>query len=152
MVDIQSATAENRRGKKDRTRMWANAQRDGCPAEHRWRRLFNAAKNGWRPLLDCRAVTLPRHDTRWNMMGCPKPANQSQPLVFFWIVDTCLSSKNIARQSCVMVLRWRFFASFLHPVFLASRLQHISDLHSKFAPRPHHVSNYGRHPICGCWD
>ena len=26
------------------TRMWANAQRDGRPAEHRWRPLFNAAK------------------------------------------------------------------------------------------------------------
>jgi len=25
------------------TRMWANAQRDGRPAEHRWRFLFNAA-------------------------------------------------------------------------------------------------------------
>jgi len=32
--------------------MWANAQRDGRPAEHRWRPLFNAAKFGWRPLLD----------------------------------------------------------------------------------------------------
>ena len=28
------------------TRMWANAQRDGRPAEHRWRPLFNAAKFG----------------------------------------------------------------------------------------------------------
>jgi len=28
------------------TRMWANAQRDGRPAEHRWRLLFNAAKFG----------------------------------------------------------------------------------------------------------
>ena len=28
------------------TRMWANAQRDGRPAEHRWRPLFNAAKPG----------------------------------------------------------------------------------------------------------
>jgi len=51
MVDIQSATAEIRRGIKkdrkiDRTRMWANAQRDGRPAEHRWRSLFNAAKFG----------------------------------------------------------------------------------------------------------
>jgi len=27
-------------------RMWANAQRDGRPAEHRWRPLFNAAKFG----------------------------------------------------------------------------------------------------------
>jgi len=25
------------------TRMWANAQADGRPAEHRWRPLFNAA-------------------------------------------------------------------------------------------------------------
>ena len=32
--------------------MWANAQRDGRPAEYRWRPLFNAAKFGWRPLLD----------------------------------------------------------------------------------------------------
>jgi len=28
------------------TRMWANAQPDGCPAGHRWRPLFNAAKFG----------------------------------------------------------------------------------------------------------
>jgi len=26
--------------------MWVNAQRDGRPAEHRWRPLFNAAKFG----------------------------------------------------------------------------------------------------------
>jgi len=26
--------------------MWANAQRDGRPAEHRWSLLFNAAKFG----------------------------------------------------------------------------------------------------------
>ena len=30
----------------DITRMWANAQPDGRPAEHRWRPLFNAAKFG----------------------------------------------------------------------------------------------------------
>jgi len=38
IVDIQSATAENRLawlGKKERTRMWANAQRDIRPAEYR---------------------------------------------------------------------------------------------------------------------
>jgi len=28
------------------TRMWANAQRGGRPAEYRWRPLFNAAKFG----------------------------------------------------------------------------------------------------------
>ena len=31
---------------KVKTIMWANAQRDGRPAEHRWRPLFNAAKFG----------------------------------------------------------------------------------------------------------
>ena len=31
---------------KFNTRMWANAQRDGRPAEHRWRPLVNAAKFG----------------------------------------------------------------------------------------------------------
>jgi len=31
----------------------------------------------------------------------------------------------------------------LRPVFAASREQHISDLHSKFALAPHHVSKYG---------
>jgi len=44
MVDIQSPTAEIRGGKKKKARMWANAQRDGRPAEYRWRPLFNAAK------------------------------------------------------------------------------------------------------------
>jgi len=31
---------------QNKTRMWANAQRDGHPAEYRWRPLFNAAKFG----------------------------------------------------------------------------------------------------------
>jgi len=52
---------------------------------------------------------------------------------FFPIVDTCLSCEDIARQSCGMVPRWRSFASFLRPVFSASHVHHISDLHSKFA-------------------
>jgi len=31
---------------QNETRMWANAQRDGRPAECRWRTLFSAAKFG----------------------------------------------------------------------------------------------------------
>jgi len=31
-------------------------------------------------------------------------------------------------------------------------VQHVSDLHLKFALRPQHVWKYGRHPICGGWD
>jgi len=40
------------------TRMWADAQRDGRPAEYRWRPLLNAPKFGSRPQLECHAVTL----------------------------------------------------------------------------------------------
>ena len=67
---------------------------------------------------------------------------------FFPIVDTRLRCKDTARQSCALGPRWRFFASFLHPVFPASRVQHVSDLHLKFALRPHHLWKYGRHPLC----
>jgi len=31
---------------KCKLEMWANAERDGCPAEYRWRPLFNATKFG----------------------------------------------------------------------------------------------------------
>jgi len=33
--------------------MWANAQRDGRPAEYRRRHVFNAAKFDSQPLLPC---------------------------------------------------------------------------------------------------
>ena len=52
--------------KKKITRMWANALRDGRPAEYRWRPLFNR-KLRLKPTTrvpDCRAVTLPRRETR----------------------------------------------------------------------------------------
>ena len=71
---------------------------------------------------------------------------------FFPIVDMCLSCEDIARQSCAMVPRWRFFNNFLRPVFATSPVQHVSDLHFKFALRLHHVCKYGRHPICDGWD
>ena len=58
---------------------------------------------------------------------------------FFPIVDMCLRCEDIARQSCAMVPRWRFLATFLRPLFSANRVQQVSDLHLKFAPRPHHV-------------
>jgi len=157
--------------KYENTRIWANAPRDGRPAEYRWRPLFNAAKFGWRPLLECRAVMLPRRETGWNLQACPKLTKQSQPVVgrsspycgdmlrrygcltsVFPIVDTCLTCEDIARQSCGMVTRWRLFGDFLRPVFSVSRAQHVSDLHSKFALRPHHVWKYGKHPISNRWD
>jgi len=71
---------------------------------------------------------------------------------FFPMVDMCLCCEDIARQSCAMVPRWRFLATFLRPVFSASPSQHVSDLHYKVALGPHHVSEYGRHPISDRWD
>jgi len=38
-----------------------------------------------------------------------------------------------------MVPRWRIFGDFLRAVFSASRMQHVSDLHPKFALWPHRV-------------
>jgi len=150
--------------------MWANAQRDGRLAEYRWHPLFNAAKSGWRPLLECHAVMLPGCKTHWNLQGCPKLANRSQRLVnrcspycediwdrhccltsFFSIVDMYLSCEDIARQSCAMVPRAGLFGGFLGPAFPVSHVQQASDLHPKFALRPHHVCKYGRHLICNSW-
>jgi len=39
------------------------------------------AKLGRLPISDLGAVTKPRPETRWNLLGCPKLANRSQPLV-----------------------------------------------------------------------
>jgi len=47
-----------------------------------------------------------------------------------------------------MVPKWPIFDDFLGSAFSASRAQHVSDLHSKFALGPHYVSKYGRYPMC----
>jgi len=49
-------------------------------------------------------------------------------------------------------MQMSIFGVFLRPVFQRARVQQVSDMHSKFALRPHHVWKYGRHPICGRWD
>ena len=137
--------------------MWANAQRDGHPAEYTWRPLFNAAvwltpttrvpcSNAAKTRNPLKLPGVPQTNETisaasglkfiivWRHVGEILLLNK-----FFLIVDTCLSCKDIARQSCGMVPRWRFLATFLGPAFAASCVQHISDLHSKFALGPHHV-------------
>jgi len=112
--------------------MWANAQRDVRPAKYRprWRRLCNAAKFG---LRQCRGVTLKRCQDAKPVEMCRDMPQTPEPIsavsgrwaevyhimrtsgggvaVFFPIVDTYLSSEDIARQSCAMVPKWRLFAS-----------------------------------------
>jgi len=147
--------------------MWANAQRDGRLAEYRWCPQFNAAKFGWCQLLECRAITLPRRESHWNLQRCPKLANRSQPLggrsspyyedmwgryrclTIFFRLSIHASATKIQPDK---VVRWCQNDDVLRPVFSASRVQHISDMHSKFALRPHHVWKYGRHPVSDRWD
>jgi len=121
--------------------MWANGQRDGCPAEYRWRPLFNAAKFGWRPLLECCAVTLLRRERSWNVQGCPKLANRSQPLVGqsspyyedVWRRYCCLTSffrlsihALAAKIQSDTVVRWCQNGDFLRPVFFSElRVAHF---------------------------
>jgi len=65
----------------------------------------------------------------------------------FPVVNMCLIySPTKLCDGARMANFWRL----LRPVgpISASRVQHISDLHPKFAVRPHHVWKYGRHPIC----
>ena len=153
-----------------KTRMWANDQHDGRPAKQvapsvqrrkvwlmltTWLTCSNAAK--MRKPLKLAGVPQtrkmisvasgPKFTILWGYLEDILLLNK-----FFPIVDICLSCKDIARQSCAMVPRWRFLASFLHPVFSVSCVQHISDPHLKFALRPHQVRKYGRHPICDGWD
>jgi len=53
-------------------------------------------------------------------------------------------------DSAQMANFWRFVASCIS----ASRVQHVSDLHLKFALRQHHLWKYDRpiHSICDGWD
>jgi len=148
--------------------MWANAQPDGRPVGYMV--LPSVQRRKVWPTPRCRAVTLPRRETRWNLQGCLKLPDRSQPLVGLsspyygdiWRTYRCLTSFSDCRY--VPQLRtyrptklcdgaqMAIFGDFLHPVFSASCVQHISDMHSKFALRPHHVWKYVRHLISDRWD
>jgi len=127
------------------------------------------AKFGWPPLSDVAAVMKPTRETL-KFARVPQtcqPVSAANGLkftilwgqveeillfnYFFQVVDMCLSCVDTGRQSWANVPGWRIFGDFLRPVFPVSRVQQISDLHSKFAPRPH-VWKYGRHPISSCWE
>jgi len=122
--------------------MWANAQRDGRPAEYRWRPLFNAAV--WltpTTRVSCSNAAKTRNPLQF--AGVPQTRQQCQPLVgrsspyyedtwrryrcltsFFPIVDTCLSCEDTARQSCTMMPKWRFFASCIFSEPRAAHFRH----------------------------
>jgi len=110
--------------------MWANAQRDGRPAEYmapsvQRRNVWltpttgvpcsNAAKTR-NPLKlagvpqttgPISAASRPKFTILWGHLEEILLLNK-----FFPIVDMCLSCEDIARQSCTMVRRWRLFDDF----------------------------------------
>jgi len=150
--------------KLETTRMWANAQRDGRPVQRR--KVWLTPNTG----VPCSNAAKTRNPLK--LAGVPQTTGSISAAsgskftilwehveemlllsMFFPIVDMCLSCEDMTRQSCAMVpCRWRFFGEFLGSAFPANRVQHISDLHSKFALGLHHVSKYGRHPLCDRWD
>ena len=110
--------------------MWANAQRDVRPAEYRWRPLFNAAvwltpttrvrcSNAAKTRNPLKFARVPQTNELISAAISPKftillghMGRYCCLTTFFPIVDTCLSCKDIVRQSCAMVPRWRFLAIF----------------------------------------
>ena len=144
-----------------KTRMWANAQRDGrlpniggasVPRGKVWltptTRVLcsNAAKT--RESLKFAGVPKTRQQISaasgskltilWGHVG--------ETLLFNMFLSDCRYMPQMRRYSptklcygAQMANFWRF----LGPAFPPSRAQHISELHSKFALGPHHVSKYG---------
>ena len=141
--------------------MWADAQRDGRPAEYRWRPLrkfrnfipcIPRLNVCWRPLLECRAVNAASAN-----IGQRKTWTQN---------EFCSWQNSVRRQGPQMCIysvpaqetaedRVKFCwppLSDIGAVAKPRRVQRISDMHSKFALRPHHVWKYGRHPVWDGWD
>jgi len=109
------------------TRMWASAQRYGRPA---LAPSIQGRKVWLTPItrVPCSNAAKTRNSLKFG--GVPQTRQQisavSRPKFtilrghveevsmfnnFFPIVDTCLSCEDTVRQSCVMVPKWRFFAS-----------------------------------------
>jgi len=94
--------------------MWANAQRDGRPAEYRWRPLFNAAvwltlttrvpcSNGAKTRNPLKFAGMPQANETISAASGPKCTilwrHVEEILLlnnFFPVVDTCLSCEDIA--------------------------------------------------------
>jgi len=136
------------------TRTWADAQRDGRPAKYRWRPVFNAAV--W--LTPTTRVPCSNAAKTWNPLkfaGVPQTRQQisaasGTKFAILWgdvgeillLIADCRYIPQLRRFSSTKLCggaQMAIFASFLRPVFPASRVQHISDLHFKFALKPHHV-------------
>jgi len=121
---------------------------------------------GWPPSSDAGSATKPRHKNMLKFAGVPQTflpvsaiSGPSSPYCEdMWRRYWCLTSffsdcrymPSLRRYSLTTLsdgAQMAIFAYCLHPVFSASSMQHISDLHSKVALRPHHVRKYGGQPV-----
>jgi len=124
-------------------KMWVNAQRDGCHAEHRWRPFFNAAN-----VADAHYQSAVQYNaaktrnpltlagllqTRQQIAAASGPKfpillGHVQEILlfnnFFPVVDVCLICEDMARQSCAMVRRWRFCVILASCIFSEPRAAH----------------------------
>jgi len=101
--------------------MWASAQRNGHPVQHRkvWlmpntgvpcsnaAKMRNSLKFALVPQTNetISAASGPKFTILWGHVEEILLLNS-----FFPIVDMCLSCEDIARQCCAILSRWRFFA------------------------------------------
>ena len=148
--------------KYSRLEMWANAQRDGRPAEYRWRPLFNAAvwltpstrvpcSNAAKTRNPLKFAWVPQIRQQISAVSGPKftilSGHVEEVLLFYKFFSDCRCMPSLRKYSPTKLCDGAEMTMFSRPVFSASRVQHVSDLHSKFALRPHDVWKYGRHPI-----
>jgi len=140
--------------------MWANAQCDGRPAEYRWRPLFNAAWLTPATRMPCSNAAKTRNPLKFaGVPQTPEPisvvsgpkftilsGHVEEVSLFNKFFSDCQYLPQLRRCSLTNLCDGAQMAIFCD-LFPASGVQHILDMHSKFALRPHHVLKYGRHPI-----
>jgi len=88
-----------------------------CVCIHCVQIAHNAAQNRPDNFPSCPPITIAPMMSIWGKGGFTILSGHVEEALlfkkFFLIINTCLSCKDTARQSCVIVPRWRFFASFI---------------------------------------
>jgi len=141
---------------------WANAQRDGRPAEYRLRPLFNPSvlvtpttrvpcSNAAKTRNPLKFAGVPQTPEPISAASGPKftilSAHVEEVLLFRKSFSDCRYVTWMRRYSPTKLYNGAEMA-ILRPVFSASRVQLVSDLHPKFPLSPHRVYKCSKHPIC----